>query len=135
MPELPEVETTVRDLQKKIIGQRIKNIWTDWRKIIKKPKNFAIFEKQIKGKKIKKIKRKGKNILFELSEDKTLLIHQKLTGHLLLGNWQLKGGSWKPKDPSPIENPRNRFLHLVFWLNNDQQLALSDLRKFAKVEL
>ena len=29
----------------------------------------------------------------------------------------------------------NRFLHLIFWLDNGKQLALSDLRKFAKVEL
>lgn len=145
MPELPEVETTVRDLNKKVLGRTFLDVWTDWNKMVrlrqgfggqvKKPKDFKAFKKEIIGRKIKKIKRKGKNIFFELSGNKTLLIHQKLTGHLLLGNWQLKEGKWKLKIPGPLDDPMNRFLHLIFWLDNGQQLALSDLRKFAKVEL
>ena len=135
MPELPEVETIVRGLRKKVLGLRIENAWTDWEKIIKKPRDFKVFKKEIQGRTIKKIKRRGKNILFELSGGKILLIHQKLTGHLLLGNWQFKEGKWKPKISGSLEDPMNRFLHLIFWLDNSQQLALSDLRKFAKVEL
>jgi formamidopyrimidine-DNA glycosylase len=135
MPELPEVETTVRDLRKKALGCKIVDIWTDWPKMIKRPKNFGTFKKEIKGRKIKKAERKGKNILFELAGNKTLLIHQKLTGHLLLGNWQKENKGWKPQRPGPLEDPMNRFLHLIFWLDNGEQLALSDLRKFAKVEL
>jgi len=33
------------------------------------------------------LKRKGKNILINLSDGKTLLIHQKMTGHLLYGSF------------------------------------------------
>lgn len=135
MPELPEVETIVRDLKKKVLGRKIKDVWTDWEKMIKRPTDFEGFKKEIKGRKILKIKRRGKNILFELSGGKTLLIHQRLTGHLLLGNWVKKGNEWKPALPGPLEDPMNRFLHLIFWLDNRKQLALSDLRKFAKVEL
>jgi len=135
MPELPEVETTVRDLQKAILGRKIEDVWSDFKKMVKRPKDFTAFKKEIKGRKIEKVKRRGKNILFELSGGKTLLIHQKLTGHLLLGNWKLKKGSWKPIKPGPLGDPKNRFLHLIFWLDNKKQLALSDLRKFAKVEL
>lgn len=135
MPELPEVETTVRDLREKVLGRTFLDVWTDFTKMIKKPKDFKQFKKEIKGRKIQKIERKGKNILFELSGNKTLLIHQKLTGHLLLGNWQKENKNWKPQKPGPLEDPMNRFLHLIFWLDNGKQLALSDLRKFAKVEL
>jgi len=135
MPELPEVETTIRDLRKKILNRTFINVWTDFKKIIKKP-NFDQFRKEIKNKKIQKIWRRGKNIIFELSEGLFLLIHQKLTGHLLLGKWRLKNGQWISKTTGPlIEDPINKFLHLIFWLDNGQQLALSDLRKFAKVEL
>jgi len=136
MPELPEVETIVRDLQKKVLGKAFNDVWTDFKKIIKSPKDFEEFKKEIKGKTIKKVKRRAKNILFELSNNKTLLIHQKLTGHLLLGKWQQKEGKWEATIPGPLkEDPMNKFLHLIFWLDNNQMLALSDLRKFAKVEL
>ena len=135
MPELPEVETIVRGLKSKVLNRTFVDVWTDWAKITKKPKYFKSLKKEIKGRKIKEIERKGKNILFRLSGGKTLLVHQKLTGHLLFGDWKYKNGKWKPLKPGPLEDPMNRFLHLIFWLDNGKQLALSDLRKFAKVEL
>ena len=85
MPELPEVETTVRGLNRKVQGWTFFDVWTDFAKMIKRPQNFAEFKKEIRNKKIKKLYRRGKNILFELSGGKILLIHQKLTGHLLVG--------------------------------------------------
>jgi len=135
MPELPEVETIVRDLNKKVLGRAFIDVWTDSKKIVKKPQNFEEFKKEIKRRKIEKVKRRGKNILLELSGGKALLVHQKLTGHLLLGNWEKEREVWKPQATGPLEDPMNRFLHLIFWLDDGKQLALSDLRKFAKVEL
>lgn len=135
MPELPEVETIVRDLQKSIINQKIEDVWSDNKKVIKKPKSFEQFRKEIKGKKIEKVWRRGKNIIFNLSENKALLIHQKLTGHLLVGQWILDNGCWKSKIKGPLQEKVNTYIHLLFTLNNGQMLALSDLRKFAKAEL
>lgn len=136
MPELPEVETTVRDLKKKVLGRTFVDVWTDFKNVVKKPKSFEEFKDQIRGRKIRRVWRRGKNILLALSGNKTLLIHQKLTGHLLLGEWAEKKGGWQAKTPGPLtEDLRNRFLHLIFWLDNGQMLALSDLRKFAKAEL
>jgi len=134
MPELPEVETTMRGLKKEVLSKTFIGVWTDFPKIIKKPKNFEKFKKEIKGKKIKKIWRRGKNILFELSNKKTLLVHQKLTGHLLVGKWQKAGNIWQAPS-GPLSEKINSFLHLIFTLDNGQMLALSDVRKFAKVEL
>jgi formamidopyrimidine-DNA glycosylase len=74
MPELPEVETTVRDLKKKIVGRIFLDVWTDAKKMIKKPKRFEDFKKELIGKEILDIKRRGKNILFFLSSGKVLLI-------------------------------------------------------------
>ncbi|MBZ9578681.1 DNA-formamidopyrimidine glycosylase [Patescibacteria group bacterium] len=135
MPELPEVETTVKDLNKKVLGRTFIDIWSDFKKQVKKPKNFEQFKKEIKGRKIEKVRRKGKNILFDLSDSKTLLIHQKLTGHLLVGYWILDNGYWRPKVKGPLEEKINTFIHLLFTFDNGQMLALSDLRKFAKIEL
>jgi len=136
MPELPEVETTVRELKKKILSKRIINAWTDTPKLIKKPSSFKIFLKEIKGKKINNIERKGKNILFFLEKNKILLIHQKLTGSLLLGKWEFRNKKWVSKIPGPLLTDKmNQFIHFVLFLSDGEMLALSDLRKFAKVEL
>ncbi len=135
MPELPEVETTVRDLKKNILGRKIEGFWTDFKKNIKRPKKLEEFKKIIIGEKIENVRRRGKNILIALSGEKILLIHQKLTGHLLYGRWRIKHGRWFPLDGGPLNEPINRFIHLIFKLDNGKMLALSDLRKFAKIEL
>jgi len=134
MPELPEVEATVRDLKKKVLGRTFIDVWTDFPKMIKKPKDFKDFVKEIKRRKIENIRRRGKNILIDLSGNKTLLIHQKLTGHLLLGKWKKKNNKWQPP-PGPLSEKVNTYIHLLFTFDDGQQLALSDLRKFAKSEL
>lgn len=121
MPELPEVETTVRGLNKKVLNRAFVDVWSDWKKTVKKPKDFEQFKKELKNKKIKKIWRRAKNVIFDLSQGYSLLVHMKMTGHLLIGNWK--------------KDPMNDFLHLIFFLDNGERLALSDLRKFAKVEL
>jgi formamidopyrimidine-DNA glycosylase len=135
MPELPEVQTTVDGLNQKVLKRTFVDVWSDWEKLIKKPKNFSRFKKEIKNKKIEKIWRRAKNIIFSLSNGYSLLVHQKMTGHLLAGDWKLSGGKWTPVKEGPLNDPYNRFLHVVFFLDNGEKIALSDARKFAKVEL
>ncbi len=143
MPELPEVQTTVDGLKKKVLKRTFIDAWSDWEKIIKKPDNFEIFRKNIKGKKIEKIWRRAKNIIFDLSdgpalsraEGYSLLVHQKMTGHLLYGVWNKKDKTWLPSEKGPLNDPMNRFIHLIVFLDNKKMIALSDTRKFAKVEL
>jgi formamidopyrimidine-DNA glycosylase len=145
MPELPEVETIVRELRKKVLRRTFFDMWTDnpkmiyfcndFKKQVKNLRDINEFKKEIKGKVINNIWRRGKNIIFDLSKNKSLLIHQKLTGHLLVGQWRLNKGLWEPIDNNFLKEPVNRYIHLMFWLSGDLMLALSDLRKFAKVEL
>jgi len=134
MPELPEVETTVRALRKKARKRVFVDVWTDWGKTIRKPERFRDFKREIIGKQIKDIKRRAKLILFDLSSNKTLLVHQKMTGHLLLGKWEKRNKEWKASR-GPLSEKVNTYIHLLFFLDDGQMLALSDLRKFAKVEL
>lgn len=108
MPELPEVETIVSDLRKVLSGLKIRDVWSD-------VASFKKIKEKIVGRKILGIERRAKNILINLSGKSTLLIHLKLTGHLLYGI------------------SKDRFVHLILFLSNGKQLALSDLRKFAKV--
>jgi len=135
MPELPEVETIVKDLNKTVKGLKITDVWTDWEKMIKIPP-YNEFVKQIKGRKILKARRRAKYILIDLSGGKTLMIHQKISGHLLYGRWEVKGKKIKSLANGPLkEDPQNRFIRFILYLNNKKQLGLSDLRRFGKALL
>ena len=67
MPELPEVQTIVNDLNKKVKGAIIADVVCDWKKMILEPANWNKFRKEILGKKIIEIQRKGKFIIFKLN--------------------------------------------------------------------
>lgn len=147
MPEMPEVETIARGLNRKLKGRKIIGLWTDWPKYFKLPRGERAFRKHITAKKIKSVGRRGKNVLIRLSDDHLLLIHQKMSGHLMVGRWQRtksrlseklpenwRGQKWIPSPlQGPFMDPMNRFIRLVFFLDDGQMLALSDLRRFAKV--
>ena len=144
MPELPEVETTTRGLKKEIVGLKILDVWTDLKTIDKRKIDtvsdshyFSIFRKEIKGKKILSVTRRAKNILINLSEEKTILIHLKMTGHLLYGKYKFikKENKWQPNQQGPLKDPYNRFIHVVFSFSNKNYLAFSDARKFGKITL
>lgn len=138
MPELPEVQTVVNDLNKKVIGRKIIGVWFDAPKIIKKP-HPEDFSRLMKGSIIEKVKRRGKNILiyltpnYQLPTPNLLLIHQKMTGHLLIGKWKIENKKIKPLEPAALKEKVNDYIHFIFSLDNGWMLGLSDLRKFAKV--
>jgi formamidopyrimidine-DNA glycosylase len=140
MPELPEVQTVVSDLNKKIVGDTITDFWSDWPKALK---NISVekFRKEIKGKKILGAERIGKNIFINLSGGKTIYIHLKMTGHLLvklraISNFQFPIS--KHKDDY-FNDRVNQYIHHKFFLvtRNAQpvNLEFSDLRKFGKIIL
>jgi formamidopyrimidine-DNA glycosylase len=147
MPELPEVQTTVNILNKELKGLKILDVWTDYnssyylgKNSIKDKKYFSFFRKELLNNKIIGVRRRAKNVLISVSGNyrdkkvgKTILIHMKMTGHLLYGKYCFNAGKWSPKDDVALSDPYNRFIHLVFRLSNMKHLALSDARKFAKV--
>ena len=82
MPELPEVQTMVNDLKEKVLQRTFLDIWTDTPKIIHYPETTSEFKKLLIGKKIAQISRYGKVIVFCLSDQKKILVHQ--FGHIPL---------------------------------------------------
>src|ERR1035441_2305873 len=129
MPELPEVQTTVNGLNRTIRGLKITDVWTDYNSLfqkgkdsVKDPSYFKYFKKKVVGRKVKSASRLAKNVLIGLDSGDVILIHMKMTGHLMYGNYD-RG------------DPFNRFIHLKFTFNNGKTLELSDMRKFAKVTL
>ncbi len=146
MPELPEVQTVVDDLNRKVAGRTIAGLWFDWPKALKDPLDqqrdeiahayVETFKKTVIGKKILRAERRAKNILIRLSGGYLMLVHQKMTGHLLVGKWGIENGKPVPIEPKEmVEDSYNGYIHLIFYLDDGRMLALSDLRKFAKVLL
>ena len=132
MPELPEVQTIVSDLNRKVRGQKIVSFWTDWPKLIKTP-TLETFKRKIKGLRIEKVERIGKNVVFLLSDNKALLIHQKMTGHLMVGEWSVRNGKAKAITRGSFEERVNQYIHALFYLQERKTIALSDMRKFARI--
>lgn len=144
MPELPEVQTTVLGIKKYAVGKTITDVWTSYtnqsgfhngKDNIKNADFFAEFKKKIVGKKILDSKRRAKNILINLSEDLTILIHMKMTGHVLFGKYKKEKDAWKTLEKGPLADSFNQFIRLVFSLSGGKHLVLSDMRRFAKVTL
>ena len=77
MPEMPEVETLRRQLEKVILGQRIKKV-----KVLRE-KSFQGNPKEVEGKRIEEIGRKAKVMWWRLTGRRYVLVHLKMTGQLV----------------------------------------------------
>ena len=120
MPELPEVETVVRDLRAAgLAGRRIVRARVLWPKTIALPAP-ARFAREIRGLAIRRLARRGKFVVLELSRGFTLLIHLRMSGHLDV----LRKGT----------RPR-RHDRMVLALDDGRQVHFEDTRKFGRVWL
>jgi len=130
MPELPEVQTIEEDLNKKVKGETFVGFWSDWRKSVRMP--IEKFAREIKGRKILSASRVGKNIFLNLAGGKTMYIHLKMTGHLLVKSEKLKV---KSDGKGYFSEKVNQYIHHIFYLKSGKTLEFSDLRKFGKIIL
>lgn len=142
MPELPEVHTTATILDSLIRKKKICDVWTNYfsdsykgKENIKDKKYFSFFKKHVCNKKITKVWRRAKFVLIDLDDYSTIVIHMKMTGHLLFGKYSFhsKIKEWKANETGSLQDPFNRFIHLVFSFEDGTHLAFSDMRKFATV--
>jgi len=115
MPELPEVETIKRYLEKDLIGRKIKDV-----KILNK-KSFIGDKKKILNSKILKIERRGKMLVLKLNNDLNLIFHLKLTGQLIFSNF-LRNSEIK------------KYTRVIFILDKGF-LIFNDARKFGWVKV
>lgn len=120
MPELPEVETVVRNLRAQLIGQTVTAMWYDWERTIHSPAP-ELFAERIKGQTFRAVNRRAKYILCELDHD-FLVVHLKMTGRLYVTN-------------ADSAQSADKWVHFRLDLASGQQLHFSDMRKFGKVYL
>jgi formamidopyrimidine-DNA glycosylase len=121
MPELPEVETIVRSLKNGkagpgLIGHHILRVRIAWPRHIEHP-SPSTFRKQIKGRVVMDVSRRGKYLVFHLDVG-TLLIHLRMSGDLRM---------------TPSETELGPYEHTRFEMNNHWDLRFSDVRKFGRV--
>ncbi len=129
MPELPEVETVRRGLEKNIIGKKISKV-----KIYRK-KNFEGNKKDIINKKVEKVLRYGKYLAIELEEFHFLLVHLKMTGQLLYR--EEKGIKKDEENESVYDSAKlpNKYTRVEIQFHDDTFLFFNDLRAFGWVKV
>ena len=112
MPELPEVETVRRSLRP-VVGRRIESVEVFEARL---RRTLAMdFGRQLTGHCIDEIERRGKYLLFRLSDGRTLLAHLGMSGALLL----------QPAGTARVEHD-----HIRLQLSGDLQLTFNDPRRF-----
>jgi len=130
MPELPEVETIVRDLNDELRNKKIIAITSEDKKV------FLLSRSEVKmiiGEKVGSVRRRAKMIIIDLG-DWRLIIHLKMTGQLVLKTRAglLSGGH-------PIINQGealpNKFTRVTFEFSDNTVLFFNDIRRFGWVKL
>jgi len=123
MPELPEVEIVVRQLQRQIVGTRIWTVTVHWPGVVAHP-DVATLLTELPGAQILAVARRAKYALLHLNRARTLLIHRRMSGNLLLVM------------PDQQDMPaHDRYCRVCFTLADGQELRFSDPRKFGRVAL
>ena len=120
MPELPEVQTIVNDLNAAgIIGTRISGAEVFWARTIAAP-SPKLFCNRLKGRKFSAIGRRGKHLVFETDNDSTMLLHLRMSGRLHL---------------VAADQPRIKHEHVIIKFDDKRQLRFHDTRKFGRIHL
>ena len=83
MPELPEVETMARDLAPLVEGATIDDAWWDWAPVIRHP-GPETFRRRIRGRRVVRVGRRAKWLVFDLSGSLVLAVQVKMTGQLFV---------------------------------------------------
>ena len=117
MPELPEVETVLRTLEKQIGGEEITGVRTLYPKMI--DRNPEDFEAALLHRHFLRFERRGKYLVFRM-EDVTLVSHLRMEGKYYI------------QEP---EEPYDRHVHVIFSLGSGRELRYHDTRKFGRMEL
>jgi len=117
MPELPEVETVRRGLEKLILGKKISSLEIRYPKMIKT--DLDEFRKEVPDQVIESIGRRGKYLLFYLT-DKVLISHLRMEGKYFY---------------YPDQVPERKHAHILIRFEDSGTLVYEDVRKFGTMEL
>lgn len=119
MPELPEVELISRSLHSLIKGRTI--LSAKLLRLRLAPDISPVkFSNKLRRTTINFVHRRGKHILFDLSNEKTLIVHLRMSGRFSL---------------LPAEREDPKFTHAVFNLEDETRLVFDDQRHFGLMKI
>lgn len=118
VPELPEVETIRRDLEKEVVGRRVKAVEVLGQRSVRRHGDEE-FQSKVVGRKITAIRRKGKYLVFDLDSDCALVVHLGMSGQL----------QWVKQTKDPMD----RHTHVVITCAPAGQLRFVDPRTFGEI--
>ncbi|OQA41480.1 MAG: Formamidopyrimidine-DNA glycosylase [Chloroflexi bacterium ADurb.Bin325] len=121
MPELPEVETVVRELRPQLVGRQFADASIDWPRTLATPDPTELADR-LAGRRVVEVGRRGKYILILLDSGDTLIVHLRMTGHLTVVS---------QADPAG----QNGHVRARFDLADGDRLVFTDMRKFGRIWL
>jgi formamidopyrimidine-DNA glycosylase len=119
VPELPEVETVARDLQRWVAGARITDAEVRWQRTIRHPEPDE-FVAEIRGAQIGRVSRRAKSVLIHLADGRVMTVALRMTGALIVA------------PPGTLDDP---YARVVFQLADGRELRYRDVRKFGRIGL
>lgn len=131
MPELPEVETVRKGLEKVLVGQTIRSGDILYKKSFFPAKGLTA--KSLAGLKVKSVARQGKALVISLSKDLSLLIHLKMTGQLIYIDKKARLNLGHPSNDFVARMPSSH-TRVIFHFAKGT-LYFNDQRKFGWVKL
>ena len=120
MPELPEVETVARDLQRWVAGARIVQVDVHWERTIRHPLPAAQFAAELREAVIARVGRRAKSVLLTLADGRVMTVALRMTGALIV---------------SPPGTAQDPYARVVFHLADGRELRYRDVRKFGRIGL
>ena len=117
MPELPEVETIKNELTPWVVGQSFTQVTILDTKLVCGSSAEEV-RRGLIGQKVESLGRRGKYLIFRLSNGRSLIIHLRMTGSLLL-------------NPEDVD----RYARAVFRLSNGHRLVFDDRRRLGLIRL
>lgn len=152
MPELPEVETVVRELNSKLKGKKVVSVEVCTPKMVSvgpgvvsnvrtvSKAEVQKFIRAITGEKVLSVKRRAKLLIFNLSGPYSLYVHLKMTGQFIFEDTALRkktGGRYRMlnKPTAPLVQLPGKHTHVVFQFAGGSTLYFNDMRKFGYLKL
>ncbi len=114
MPELPEIEVLRRSLEPLLVGDRIERIEVR-APALREPLDRRRLGRDARGRRVERLRRRGKYLLIDLEAGRTLVVHLGMSGRLTV---------------VPGDAPREPHEHLAFHLASGRRLRLVDPRRF-----
>lgn len=119
MPELPEVETIVRGLRKKIVREKVQAVKLLRRSLLEDG-SIKNLDRALKGQTVNEICRRGKYIIITFSKGHTLVTHLRMTGKFIV---------------SSDKSSPSRYCRMVITFENNTRLFYDDLRALGRLNL